>query len=135
MSYSSGCKMSGQAHQPGRKNRWRRASSIDPPPSGLQDNPFAHHKTLDNQIVLEHVLGMTVYSNSALTCDPKSGVVAYPAGCVLVLLDSVKNKQLGTLHAPRKSITAASFSCDGRYILTGESGLQPAVRVWEISSM
>ncbi|KAK3704969.1 hypothetical protein RRG08_017761, partial [Elysia crispata] len=127
--------MSGQMSHPDRRNRWRRASSIETQPTALQGSQFVHQKTLDNQIVLEHVLGMTVYSNSALTCDPRSGVVAYPAGCVLVLLDSVKNKQLGTLHAPRKSITAVSFSCDGRFVLTGESGLQPAVRVWDISTM
>ncbi|GFR62704.1 mitogen-activated protein kinase binding protein 1 [Elysia marginata] len=128
--------MVGQMNPPGRRNKWRRASSIDTQPPTQPDNPFMHQKTLDSQqIVLEHVLGLTVYSNSALASDPRSGVVAYPAGCALVLLDSVKNKQLGTLHAPRKSITAVSFSCDGRYVLTGESGLQPAVRIWDVSTM
>lgn len=116
-----------------RRNRWHRASTCETSASNLHDNPFM--KSFDTQIVLEHVLGMTVYSNSALASDPRSGVVAYPASCVVVLLDSVKNKQVGTLKAPRKSITAVSFSCDGRFVLTGESGLQPAVRVWSMSSL
>lgn len=51
-------------------------------------------KELDHAgtLELEHVLGLTVFSNSALTSDPLSGLVAYPAGCVLVLLDCVKYK-------------------------------------------
>ncbi|KAK6964836.1 mitogen-activated protein kinase-binding protein 1, partial [Biomphalaria glabrata] len=103
------------------------------PTTGRAPNADGEKEKADSSIELEHVLGISVYSGSALTCHPMSGLVAYPAGCVLVLLDSVKNKQVATLHTPRKSITAASFSPDGRYVLTGESGLQPAVRVWDIS--
>ncbi|BFZ23498.1 hypothetical protein BsWGS_26537 [Bradybaena similaris] len=110
-----------------RNNRFRKQFQVDVDKSKELD----HAGTLE----LEHVLGLTVFSNSALTSDPLSGLVAYPAGCVLVLLDCVKYKQLGTLHTPRRSITAAKFSPDGRYVLTGESGLHPAVRVWELSSM
>ncbi|GFO08253.1 hypothetical protein PoB_003475800 [Plakobranchus ocellatus] len=125
--------MAFQANQPSKRHRWRPPVAIETHVTTPQETQ--QQKTRDDSIVLEHVLGMTVYSNSALTCDPRSGLVAYPAGCVLVLLDSVKNKQLGTLHTPRKSITAVSFSSDGRYVLTGESGLQPAVRVWDVGTM
>uniref|UniRef100_A0A2C9LN70 Uncharacterized protein n=1 Tax=Biomphalaria glabrata TaxID=6526 RepID=A0A2C9LN70_BIOGL len=80
------------------------------PTTSRAPNADGEKEKADSSIELEHVLGISVYSGSALTCHPMSGLVAYPAGCVLVLLDSVKNKQVATLHTPRKSITAASFS-------------------------
>lgn len=32
------------------------------------------------QVTLEKVLGITALGNSGLTCDPRSGLLAYPAG-------------------------------------------------------
>lgn len=32
------------------------------------------------QVTLEKVLGITAFGNRALACDPRSGLVAYPAG-------------------------------------------------------
>ena len=45
-----------------------------------------------SQVHLEHVLGMTLTSRSALAVDAQTGVVAFPAGSVLVLLDGIKYK-------------------------------------------
>uniref|UniRef100_A0A671LJD6 Mitogen-activated protein kinase-binding protein 1-like n=1 Tax=Sinocyclocheilus anshuiensis TaxID=1608454 RepID=A0A671LJD6_9TELE len=65
------------------------------------------------QVTLEKVLGITSAGNRALACDPHSGLVAYPAGCVVVLLNPKKNKQ--------------------HHILNSSSGHMPAVRVWDVA--
>ncbi|VCW96550.1 unnamed protein product, partial [Gulo gulo] len=33
---------------------------------------------------------------------------------------------------PRKSLSALAFSPDGKYIVTGENGHRPAVRIWDV---
>uniref|UniRef100_A0A8C1HWX2 Mitogen-activated protein kinase binding protein 1 n=1 Tax=Cyprinus carpio carpio TaxID=630221 RepID=A0A8C1HWX2_CYPCA len=90
-------------------------------------------ESLSNKVTLEKVLGITSAGNRALACDPHSGLVAYPAGCVVVLLNPKKNKQHHILNSSRKTITTLSFSPDGRYVVTGESGHMPAVRVWDVA--
>ncbi|XP_069799958.1 WD repeat-containing protein 62 [Dendropsophus ebraccatus] len=85
------------------------------------------------QVELEKVLGVTVSSSSGLTCDPGSGLVAYPAGCVIVLLCPRKNKQSHIFNTSSKQLSALSFSPDGRFIVSGESGHKPAVRVWDVA--
>uniref|UniRef100_A0A3Q2Y2I1 Mitogen-activated protein kinase binding protein 1 n=1 Tax=Hippocampus comes TaxID=109280 RepID=A0A3Q2Y2I1_HIPCM len=86
-----------------------------------------------NDVTLEKVLGITALGNSCLACDPKTGLVAYPAGCVVVLLNPRKNRQQHLINTSRKTITALSFSQDGKYLVTGESGHLPAVRLWDVS--
>ncbi|XP_058472258.1 mitogen-activated protein kinase-binding protein 1 isoform X3 [Solea solea] len=92
-----------------------------------------HKQELGDKVVLEKVLGITAPGNRALTFDPRTGLLAYPAGCVVVLLNPRKNKQLHIFNSSRKAITTLAFSPDGKYIVTGESGHMPAVRVWEVS--
>uniref|UniRef100_A0A8B9KWB3 Mitogen-activated protein kinase binding protein 1 n=1 Tax=Astyanax mexicanus TaxID=7994 RepID=A0A8B9KWB3_ASTMX len=65
------------------------------------------------QVTLEKVLGITSAGNRGLACDPRSGLVAYPAGCVVVLLNPKKNKQ--------------------HHILNSSNGHMPAVRVWDVA--
>ncbi|XP_041721735.2 mitogen-activated protein kinase-binding protein 1 isoform X2 [Coregonus clupeaformis] len=89
-------------------------------------------ENLADKVTLERVLGIKASSNSGLACDPHSGLVAYPAGCVVVLLNPKKNRQHHILNTSRKTITALSFSPDGKCLVTGESGHLPAVRVWEV---
>ncbi|XP_058846526.1 LOW QUALITY PROTEIN: mitogen-activated protein kinase-binding protein 1 [Acipenser ruthenus] len=91
----------------------------------------SNKESLGNKVTLEKVLGITASGSSGLACDPRTGLVAYPAGCVIVLLNPKKNKQHHILN--RKTITALAFSPDGKYLVTGESGHMPAVRVWEVS--
>ncbi|CAI5695014.1 unnamed protein product [Oreochromis niloticus] len=88
---------------------------------------------MEAEVTLEKVLGITAPGNRALACDPRSGLVAYPAGCVVVLLNPRKNKQYHIFNSSRKAITTLAFSPDGKYVVTGESGHMPAVRVWEVS--
>uniref|UniRef100_A0A3P9BXK0 MABP1/WDR62 first WD40 domain-containing protein n=1 Tax=Maylandia zebra TaxID=106582 RepID=A0A3P9BXK0_9CICH len=90
-------------------------------------------ENLTSKVTLEKVLGITSSGNSALACDPRSGLVAYPAGCVVVLLNPKKNRQHHIINTSRKTITALSFSPDGKHLVTGESGHLPAVRVWDVA--
>ncbi|KAM6915111.1 mitogen-activated protein kinase-binding protein 1-like [Xenentodon cancila] len=90
-------------------------------------------ENLSGKVFLERVLGITATGNSALACDPRSGLIAYPAGCVVVLLNPKKNRQYHIINTSRKTITALSFSPDGKYLVTGESGHLPAVRLWDVA--
>ncbi|XP_050989162.1 mitogen-activated protein kinase-binding protein 1 isoform X4 [Labeo rohita] len=98
-----------------------------------RSKPGNNKENLSNKVTLEKVLGITSAGNRALACDPHSGLVAYPAGCVVVLLNPKKNKQHHILNSSRKTITTVSFSPDGKYVVTGESGHMPAVRVWDVA--
>ncbi|XP_030074333.1 WD repeat-containing protein 62 isoform X2 [Microcaecilia unicolor] len=88
--------------------------------------------SLPNQITLEKVLGITSCS-SGLTCDPNTGLLAYCAGCVIVLYCPKKNKQKHIFNTARKPLSTLSFSPDGTLIVSGESGHRPAVRVWDVA--
>ncbi|XP_025026919.1 WD repeat-containing protein 62, partial [Python bivittatus] len=83
-------------------------------------------------VTLERVLGITAQTSNGLTCDPNSGQIAYPTGCVVVIFSPQKNKQRHIFNAARKTVSALSFSPDGKYIVTGENGHRPAVRVWDV---
>ncbi|XP_051502996.1 mitogen-activated protein kinase-binding protein 1-like isoform X2 [Myxocyprinus asiaticus] len=98
-----------------------------------RSNPGNNKENLSNKVTLEKVLGITSAGNRALACDPHSGLVGYPAGCVVVLLNPKKNKQHHILNSSRKAITTLAFSPDGKYVVTGESGHMPAVRVWDVA--
>ncbi|XP_046873401.1 mitogen-activated protein kinase-binding protein 1 [Hypomesus transpacificus] len=98
-----------------------------------RNKPTNNKENLSNKVTLEKVLGITAPGNRALSCDPRSGLIAYPAGCVVVLLNPKKNKQHHILNSSRKTITTVSFSPDGKYVVTGESGHMPAVRVWDVA--
>ncbi|XP_068433202.1 mitogen-activated protein kinase-binding protein 1-like [Clinocottus analis] len=104
----------------------------------LLRSPSVKHKkiskeSLASKVTLEKVLGITASGNSGLACDPRSGLVAYPAGCVVVLLNPKKKRQHHIINTSRKTITALSFSPDGKYLVTGESGHLPAVRLWDVA--
>ncbi|KAM8905051.1 WD repeat-containing protein 62 isoform 3-T3 [Spinachia spinachia] len=93
---------------------------------------LSHKKGTSSRVSLEKVLGISTASSSGLTCNPKSGLIGYPAGCVIVLLHPKKNKQSHIINTCRKPFSTLAFSHDGKYLVTGESGHMPCVRVWEL---
>ncbi|KAM4541274.1 mitogen-activated protein kinase-binding protein 1 [Fundulus diaphanus] len=115
--------------------RTRIKNLLRSPSIKLRRSGAARHKNdLSGKVTLEKVLGITSLGNRALACDPRTGLLAYPAGCVIVLLNPRKNKQHHIFNSSRKAITTLAFSPDGKYVVTGESGHMPAVRVWEVSA-
>nr|CAD7427072.1 unnamed protein product [Timema monikensis] len=88
--------------------------------------------SLGEKVKLERVLGLTVSSNAALDCDPDTELVVYPAGCTVVLFNPIKNRQSHLLNSSRKTITCLALSPDGHYLVTGECGHLPLVRVWDL---
>ncbi|KAM9147302.1 mitogen-activated protein kinase-binding protein 1 [Pangshura tecta] len=98
-----------------------------------RSKPRSKREDISSKVTLEKVLGITVSGGRGLACDPRTGLVAYPAGCVVVLFNPRKNKQHHILNSSRKMITALAFSPDGKYLVTGESGHMPAVRVWDVA--
>ncbi|XP_077466843.1 WD repeat-containing protein 62 isoform X2 [Stigmatopora argus] len=87
-------------------------------------------KTSKSRVALEKVLGVSTSSSSALASDPNSGLVAYLAGCVVVLLHPQLKTQRHIVNTSRKPFSAMAFSGDGKHLVTGESGHLPRVRVW-----
>ncbi|XP_066875108.1 WD repeat-containing protein 62 isoform X2 [Kogia breviceps] len=115
----------------------RRAQSSPPPvpPLCLRRRTrlsAAPEDTVQNRVSLEKVLGITAQNSNGLTCDPSTGHVAYLAGCVVVILNPKENKQQHIFNTARKSLSALAFSPDGKYIVTGENGHRPAVRIWDV---
>ncbi|XP_067152572.1 mitogen-activated protein kinase-binding protein 1 [Apteryx mantelli] len=98
-----------------------------------RSKPGNKREDIGGKVTLEKVLGITVSGGRGLACDPRTGLVAYPAGCVVVLFNPRKNKQHHILNSSRKTITALAFSPEGKYLVTGESGHMPAVRVWDVA--
>ncbi|XP_078316008.1 WD repeat-containing protein 62-like isoform X5 [Crassostrea virginica] len=88
---------------------------------------------INQRVSLERVIGLTVSTNATLTCDQNTGTIAYPAGCVVVLFNPRRNKQSHIFNTSKKTITSLAFSPDGKQLVTGESGHQPAVRVWDVA--
>ncbi|XP_055549086.1 uncharacterized protein LOC129732314 isoform X1 [Wyeomyia smithii] len=109
-------------------------------------NPYAEHNVirapslkrgkndegLNNRIKLKKILGLTVCSNAGLDVSSTTGVLAYPAGCTVVLFNSKKLTQTFLLNTAKKAITAVAYSQCGRYLATGECGHNPSIKVWEL---
>ncbi|XP_049433540.1 WD repeat-containing protein 62 isoform X3 [Epinephelus fuscoguttatus] len=102
------------------------------PAAGTKSRQSQPKRSCSSRVSLEKVLGISTASSSGLTSDPRSGLIAYPAGCVIVLLHPKTNKQRHIVNTSRKPFSALSFSHDGKHLVTGESGHMPCVRVWEV---
>ncbi|BES87447.1 WD domain, G-beta repeat [Nesidiocoris tenuis] len=90
---------------------------------------------VNERVKLEKVLGLTVTNNAGLDSDSNNERVAYPAGCTVVLLDTIKGKQSHIQNSSKKTITCVGFSSDGRYLATGECGHSPSVRLWDLHEL
>ena len=61
--------------------------------------------------------------------------MCYTAGCTVVILDYATNKQQHLINPERKTVTCVSWSVDGKYLVTGECGKKPCVRVWDMQDL
>ncbi|XP_039952737.1 uncharacterized protein LOC120769680 isoform X4 [Bactrocera tryoni] len=95
---------------------------------------FPANYVRSEKIKLKKVLGLTVCSNAALDVSPVSGLLAYPAGCTVVLFNAKRQTQAYLVNTSRKPFTSVAFSRCGRYVATGECGINPAIKVWELDS-
>lgn len=60
-------------------------------------------------------------------------IVCYIDRCSVVLFHPRKNRQTHIVNPSRKTLTAVAFSADGKYLVTGECGHQPSVRIWDLA--
>ena len=67
--------------------------------------------------------------------DILGSTVCYTAGCTVVIRDFVTNKQQHLINPDRKTVTCVGWSVDGKYLVTGECGKKPCVRVWDMADM
>jgi len=90
--------------------------------------------TKKDEIQLESVLGITI-SNSASLSSSKAGTLAYPAGCVVVLLNVQTGQQRHIINDERKTVTCLGWAVDGQHLVTGESGHLPHVKIWSVVTL
>ncbi|XP_017130177.1 uncharacterized protein LOC108147921 isoform X2 [Drosophila elegans] len=111
------------------------ASPLTPSPSSVFGSPkFPANYERSEKIKLKKVLGLTVCSNAALDVSSVSGLLAYPAGCTVVLFNAKRQTQAYLVNISRKAFTSVAFSRCGRYVATGECGINPAIKVWELET-
>ncbi|XP_059165668.1 mitogen-activated protein kinase-binding protein 1-like [Physella acuta] len=84
------------------------------------------------KLKLRLALGMGCLTGSCLAVDSNTGILAYPASGVTVLLDIVNSKQRGYIHQAQQTISCVKFSPDGSLLLIGELGFMPPLRVWNV---
>uniref|UniRef100_A0A0N4Z6W6 WD_REPEATS_REGION domain-containing protein n=1 Tax=Parastrongyloides trichosuri TaxID=131310 RepID=A0A0N4Z6W6_PARTI len=82
---------------------------------------------------LERVLGSTSCPSS-IGIDKISGTIAYPAGSTVILYNPRTGAEAHLIGATKNNISALDFSNNGRFIVTGECGHDPKIRIWEILS-
>ncbi|CAK4076437.1 unnamed protein product [Aphanomyces euteiches] len=86
-----------------------------------------------SKLTLERVLGLTACNNSGLSVNHKTGDIAYPAGCVVVVYNSRRDKQT-RYYRVEKTVSAVAFSLDGTLIAIAEKGHSPSITVWSVET-
>uniref|UniRef100_A0A8D0H8Y7 WD repeat domain 62 n=1 Tax=Sphenodon punctatus TaxID=8508 RepID=A0A8D0H8Y7_SPHPU len=109
----------------------RSCGADSPPPLSLRrrSKHQGPEEAVRDGVMLEKVLGITTQTSSGLTCDPNTGHVF----CVRTLRPHLLFwQEIKSSLSFRKTLSALSFSPDGKLIVTGENGHRPAVRVWDV---
>lgn len=74
-----------------------------------------------------------LFSNCAKL--PSSSLFSLPlCSCTVVLFNAKRHTQAYLVNTSRKAFTSVAFSRCGRYVATGECGINPAIKVWELES-
>jgi len=84
---------------------------------------------------LQHVLGSTGKTSCSCSVDNNTGLIAYPAGCTVVLYDPLTQQQRHIISMIKKQVRSLHFSADGQLLVTGESGSKPCARIYSTSSL
>uniref|UniRef100_A0A1I8B0X5 WD_REPEATS_REGION domain-containing protein n=1 Tax=Meloidogyne hapla TaxID=6305 RepID=A0A1I8B0X5_MELHA len=82
---------------------------------------------------LEKVIGCTACSRS-LAVNPKSGLICYPAGSAIVIVNPHTQSKINLLSPGKCHLTCTAWSPCGQYIATGEFGTDPKVRIWTLKN-
>jgi WD40 repeat protein len=94
-------------------------------------NPqFEPRKLGKTKLTLERVLGLTCLSNAMLAVNPVTGEIAYAAGCIVVIYNLRRNKQV-RYYRVEKTVSCICFSSNGQYLAIGEKGYLPAITIWD----
>jgi len=86
---------------------------------------------------LSRVVGCSSPNNNSISYSSgtHSTIIAYPAGCLVVLFDVIKLQQIGFLQTKsNKTVSCVRFSDNGKLLAVGETGHLPSVTIWELSS-
>ncbi|GFS22702.1 mitogen-activated protein kinase-binding protein [Elysia marginata] len=97
-----------------------------------QSYPEDKRGASQDEFVLERVQGLTSTTLHSLASNPVSGWVAFPAACVLVLLDPKTNEQKFIESPSLRNISCCAFTDDGRFVAFGETGLKPHIAMWNL---
>lgn len=82
------------------------------------------------RLTLERVLGITSLSNAMVAVNPATGETAYAAGCIVVIYNLRRNKQV-RYYRVEKSVACLCFSPSGQFLAIGEKGDEPAITIWD----
>lgn len=94
-------------------------------PATIIDTPVAK-----SRLTLERVIGITSLSNAMMAVNPVTGEIAYSAGCIVVIYNLRRNKQV-RYYRVEKSVSCLCFSPSGQYLAIGEKGYLPAITIWD----
>lgn len=83
-----------------------------------------------SRLTLERVIGITSLSNAMMAVNPVTGEIAYAAGCIVVIYNLRRNKQV-RYYRVEKSVSCICFSPSGQYLAIGEKGYLPAITIWD----
>ncbi|KAJ9180608.1 hypothetical protein P3X46_008827 [Hevea brasiliensis] len=103
----------------------------------MKTNRRSKKQDTSSKLILEEIIGLTTKNANGLASNISTSSCAYVAGCVVVVysVDSGKQSHLMVSHRTPKPLSCVAVSRDGRFIAAGESGNQPAVLVWDCSTL
>ncbi|KAM7258973.1 hypothetical protein ACFE04_014714 [Oxalis oulophora] len=91
-----------------------------------------------SKLLLEEIIGLTTKNDNGLASTIYSNnKCVYVAGCVAVVydVDSGTQSHLMVSHRTPKPLACVAVSKDGRFVAAGEAGHQPAVLVWDCTTL
>ncbi|XP_037495031.1 mitogen-activated protein kinase-binding protein 1 [Jatropha curcas] len=103
----------------------------------MKANRRSKKQDTSSKLILEEIIGLTTKNANGLASNISTASCAYLAGCVVVIynVDSGKQSHLMVSHRSPKPLRCVAVSQDGRFVAAGESGNQPAVLVWDCSTL